>query len=112
MCASCGCGQVNDQHGDSRNITLQDLDKAAQAAGTTREGVLQNMEQATGMTTQSQAPSGFGQSASGYQPSQGGMPSQGSYSPPQGQAPGTGWQESQQMGDMGRGNAQDPFSNP
>jgi hypothetical protein len=43
MCLSCGCGKPNDTHGDSRNITLDDLDMAAQAAGLTREQVSQNI---------------------------------------------------------------------
>ena len=45
MCVSCGCGDVNDNHGDSRNITLGSLDAAAQAAGTTRGRVIQNISQ-------------------------------------------------------------------
>jgi hypothetical protein len=59
MCVSCGCGKPNDTHGDSRHITLQDIDAAAQAAGTTREKIAQNIvegvragsqeERATGM---------------------------------------------------------------
>ena len=43
MCLSCGCGKPNDDHGDQRNITLDDLNQAAQAAGTTRDKVLQNI---------------------------------------------------------------------
>lgn len=43
MCISCGCGSPNDDHGDSRNITLQDIDQAAVAAGTTRDRILQNI---------------------------------------------------------------------
>jgi Mg-chelatase subunit ChlI len=43
MCISCGCGHPADNHGDKRNITLQDIDAAAEAAGTTREKVLQNI---------------------------------------------------------------------
>jgi hypothetical protein len=43
MCLSCGCGEPNNDHGDSRNITLDDLELAAQAAGTTREEVVQNI---------------------------------------------------------------------
>ena len=38
MCISCGCGKPNDDHGDARNITMQDVDQAAEAAGTTRYG--------------------------------------------------------------------------
>lgn len=43
MCMSCGCGSPNDDHGDSRNLTLNDIDQAAMAAGTTRDRVLQNI---------------------------------------------------------------------
>lgn len=43
MCMSCGCGSPNDDHGDSRNLTLNDIDQAAMAAGTTRDKVLQNI---------------------------------------------------------------------
>jgi hypothetical protein len=43
MCLSCGCGHPNDDHGDSRNITLNMLNQAAVAAGTTRDKVLQNI---------------------------------------------------------------------
>ena len=45
MCISCGCGKPDDDHGDARNITMKDLDQAAQAAGTTRDRVLQNIMQ-------------------------------------------------------------------
>jgi hypothetical protein len=43
MCLSCGCGKPNDNHGDQRNITLDDLDQAGQASGTTRDQVVQNI---------------------------------------------------------------------
>lgn len=43
MCVSCGCGKPDDDHGDSRNITMADIDQAAEAAGTTRARVLQNI---------------------------------------------------------------------
>lgn len=43
MCASCGCGQPSDNHGDSRNITVDDVDKAAQAAGVSREEAAENI---------------------------------------------------------------------
>lgn len=33
MCVSCGCGVPNDKHGDDRNITLDEIESAAQAAG-------------------------------------------------------------------------------
>ena len=43
MCVSCGCGHPDDDHGDSRNITLNMLNQAAIAAGTTRDKMLQNI---------------------------------------------------------------------
>jgi hypothetical protein len=57
MCLSCGCGKPDDNHGDVRNITqqdvnqrdisLQDIDAAAEAAGTTREKVIENINSGT-----------------------------------------------------------------
>lgn len=32
MCLTCGCGEPNADHGDSRHITLDDLKSAAEAA--------------------------------------------------------------------------------
>ena len=32
MCMSCGCGSSNEQHGSADNITLQQMERAAQAA--------------------------------------------------------------------------------
>lgn len=43
MCLSCGCGHSNENGGDSRLITMDDLDQAAQASGITREQVVQNI---------------------------------------------------------------------
>jgi hypothetical protein len=37
MCLTCGCGEPNDDHGDSRNITYDDL-KAAADAGSVSVG--------------------------------------------------------------------------
>jgi hypothetical protein len=48
MCVSCGCGQPNDDHGDQRNITQDDIDNAAQAAGITPNQVVQNIQTAMG----------------------------------------------------------------
>lgn len=52
MCISCGCGDPNDDHGDSRNLTLNDIDQAAMAAGTTRDKVLQNIMGSGGQNQQ------------------------------------------------------------
>lgn len=46
MCVSCGCGSMNDNHGDQRNITMDDIQQAAQAAGTSPEQVANNISSA------------------------------------------------------------------
>lgn len=33
MCLSCGCGEPNADHGDSRHVTQEQLKDAADAAG-------------------------------------------------------------------------------
>ena len=57
MCMSCGCGKPNDDHGDQRNITQADLDRAAQAANISPDQAAQNI-----MDCCRQMPSGQGQS--------------------------------------------------
>ena len=48
MCLSCGCGKPDDDHGDSRNITMDDVKRAAEAAGTTPDKVAQNIMSGSG----------------------------------------------------------------
>lgn len=60
MCMSCGRGMPNDSHGDARNITQDDLDRAAQAANISREQAAQNImdccrQMGSDQGTQSQA---------------------------------------------------------
>jgi hypothetical protein len=43
MCLSCGCGRPEDQHGDSRHITLIDLASAAAAAHITLADAARNI---------------------------------------------------------------------
>jgi hypothetical protein len=45
MCASCGCGKPDDQHGDDRHITGKQIQAAASAAGVTPQEVAMNMLQ-------------------------------------------------------------------
>jgi hypothetical protein len=45
MCVSCGCGTPEDKHGDDRNITLSQLNAAAEAAGITVDQVVENIEE-------------------------------------------------------------------
>lgn len=74
MCMNCGCGQPNNDHGDRRNITMNDLDQAAQAAGITREQAMQNMMDCCGMG----AMGAMGSTGTGATQSQAGAPGQGS----------------------------------
>ncbi len=79
MCVSCGCGQVNDNHGDRRNITMDDVRAAARAANTDERTVAQNIQQGINQT----------QGRGGWQQSQ--MSGQGtSYGGQQGQGYGSG----------------------
>ncbi len=111
MCLSCGCGKPDDDHGDARNITLQDVDEAAQAAGTTRARVFENIVQAN------RAPSyGNGQDAQPATPQAAGLDAQvfsqsqaennrdaqsqsrpGIYAPPIGHDSGSDWGQDQQI---------------
>jgi hypothetical protein len=45
MCLTCGCGIPNDDHGDERNITYDDLKAASDAAGASVEEVLNNFNE-------------------------------------------------------------------
>lgn len=123
MCISCGCGKPNDDHGDSRNITLDDLNQAAAAAGTTRDRVLQNILGSTNGTngadspqphsssvpkTSQTQPANNGQKANSFLPANQPRPQPGKYSEQLGQESGSDWQESQQMGHTGLGGVQKP----
>ena len=46
MCVSCGCGQLNEDHGDERNITMDRLQDAAKAANISVSDAVANIEQA------------------------------------------------------------------
>jgi hypothetical protein len=43
MCASCGCGEPDEQHGNSANITQSQIDDAASAADITPEQAARNI---------------------------------------------------------------------
>ena len=45
MCMSCGCKQPNEDHGDDRNITMRDLEQAAEAAGADTQTVARNIQE-------------------------------------------------------------------
>ena len=43
MCMSCGCGEPNEAHGNSNNITMDTLQRAADAAGISPTEVAENI---------------------------------------------------------------------
>lgn len=45
MCLTCGCGMPNDDHGDARHITMEDLKGAAEAADISVEEAAGNLQQ-------------------------------------------------------------------
>ncbi len=48
MCVSCGCGKPNDNHGDSRNITMDQIQQAASAMGKNPKDVASNIAKSVG----------------------------------------------------------------
>ena len=53
MCVTCGCGMVDDDHGDKRNITMNDLRQAAEAAGITPHEAAKNVQNSVNMAGKS-----------------------------------------------------------
>jgi hypothetical protein len=43
MCLNCGCGELNEKHGNEANITLDDVRRAGEANGQSVEESLRNM---------------------------------------------------------------------
>ena len=43
MCLSCGCGRPSDQHGSPDNITIEALERAADAAGISPDDAVRNI---------------------------------------------------------------------
>ena len=53
MCVSCGCGQMNEDHGDKRSITMKGLEQAAKAAGSSVQEVAKNIQKSASQVAQS-----------------------------------------------------------
>lgn len=53
MCLDCGCGEPNDQHGDERHITLDDVRAAAEASEISLEEAKRNVIEGLSRTPQS-----------------------------------------------------------
>ena len=45
MCMSCGCKMADENHGDERHITMDDLREAAEASGTSVDEVVRNIQE-------------------------------------------------------------------
>jgi hypothetical protein len=60
MCLSCGCGKPHTDHGDKRNITQEDLQKAADASNISLQKAAANIVatlKKTGTSVQKHLPS-------------------------------------------------------
>ncbi len=57
MCLDCGCGELNESHGDSRHITMDSIRSAAEASEISIDEAIKNMsdglKQAQGSSGQS-----------------------------------------------------------
>lgn len=45
MCLTCGCGQPNDDHGDARHITMDELKAASEAAEISVDEAARNLQE-------------------------------------------------------------------
>jgi hypothetical protein len=64
MCLDCGCGELNESHGDSRHITMDSIRSAAQASEISVDEAIKNMsdglkkaQESSGQTSSSAAAS-------------------------------------------------------
>ena len=62
MCLDCGCGELNESHGDSRHITMDSIRSAAQASEISVDEAMRNisdgLRHAQASTSQSNSSSG------------------------------------------------------
>jgi hypothetical protein len=57
MCLDCGCGELNESHGDSRHITMDSIRSAAQASEISVDEAIKNMSDGLKQAQQSTAQS-------------------------------------------------------
>jgi hypothetical protein len=64
MCLDCGCGELNESHGDSRHITMDSIRSAAQASEISVDEAIRNVsdglrqaQESTGQSSSSTAAS-------------------------------------------------------
>jgi len=64
MCLDCGCGELNESHGDSRHITMDSIRSAAQASEISVDEAIKNMSDGLRQAQESTGQSGSGSAAS------------------------------------------------
>ncbi|MFL5625907.1 MAG: hypothetical protein ACJ788_09990 [Ktedonobacteraceae bacterium] len=107
---SCGCGNPDDKRSDNRNITLHDLDQAAQAAGISVEQVAQNIATSWQQIGKSPAASGEWGKQTPWQETPAERP--GEPGAPLSEESGTTWGQDQKMGQGSQYQPQGQQQNP
>ena len=64
MCLDCGCGELNESHGDSRHITMDSIRSAAQASEISVDEAIKNMSEGLRQAQQSSGQSSSSSAAS------------------------------------------------
>ena len=64
MCLDCGCGELNESHGDSRHITMDAIRSAAQASEISVDEAIKNMSDGLRQAQQSSGQSSSSSAAS------------------------------------------------
>jgi hypothetical protein len=64
MCFDCGCGELNESHGDSRHITMDSIRSAAQASEISVDEAIKNMSDGLRQAQQSSGQSSSSSAAS------------------------------------------------
>jgi hypothetical protein len=64
MCLDCGCGELNESHGDSRHITMDSIRSAAQASEISVDEAIKNMSDGLRQAQQSAGQSSSSSAAS------------------------------------------------
>jgi hypothetical protein len=65
MCLDCGCGEPNENHGDSRHITMDSIRSAAQASEISVDEVAKNISDGVRQAQQTSDQTAAGSAASG-----------------------------------------------
>jgi hypothetical protein len=64
MCLDCGCGELNESHGDPRHITMDSIRSAAQASEISVDEAIKNMSDGLRQAQQSSGQSSSSSAAS------------------------------------------------